>query len=265
MSLLWKKDDSEVDAEIQRFLAADDVVVDRAIFLHDVRATEAHVRGLARIGVLTADDERALCAGLGELAADFIAGRFDLDERYEDGHSAIEAFLTERVGDAGRRVHTARSRNDQVQVALRLFTRAKLDELAAIQTEIVRSFLDRAEADATTPMPGYTHLQRAVPSSVGLWLGGFAEAFLDDREIARDARRAADMSPLGTGAGFGVNVPLDREGVAADLGFARVQLNPQYVQNSRGKVELIALSALGQGLLDLRRFAWELSLFSTSE
>jgi argininosuccinate lyase len=116
-----------------------------------------------------------------------------------------------------------------------------------------------------TPMPGYTHLQRAVPSSVGLWLGAFAEAMLDDRDIARATRPAVDSCPLGTGAGFGVNVPLDREGVSAELGFARVQLNAAHVQNSRGKLELAVLHALGQALLTVRRFAWDLSLFTTSE
>ena len=265
MTFLWQKGAASVDDSIQRFVAGDDASVDRALFLFDIQATTAHVRGLGRIGVLAAGEVDAVAACLAELRDLFEKGTFVLDDRYEDGHSAIELFVTEKLGDAGKRLHTGRSRNDQVQVALRLFMRASAEMLVERTAECARAFLERAEADAMTPMPGYTHLQRAVPSSVGLWLGGFAEAFLDDRDAAVDVRRAVDSCPLGTGAGFGVNVPLDREGVCRELGFARVQLNPQNVQGSRGKYELSVLHALGQALLDVRRFAWDLSLFTTSE
>ncbi len=265
MTLLWQKADAAPDAAMQRFVAGGDAVVDRAIFRHDIEATAAHTRGLARIGVLSADEATRIAACLDELRAAFDAGTFALDDRFEDGHSAIEWFVTERLGDAGKRLHTGRSRNDQVAVALRLYMRDAVDALIARTDACARAFLLRAEADAMTPLPGYTHLQRAVPSSVGLWLGSFAEAMLDDRDLARAVRPTIDTCPLGTGAGYGVNVALDREGVAAELRFARVQLNPMYVQNSRGKLELTVLHAIGSALLDVRRFAWDLSLFPTSE
>jgi argininosuccinate lyase len=262
---LWDKDGARVDARVQRFCAADDVILDRALFLADVRASKAHVHGLARIGVLPAEEAGALDAQLDALAADFEAGRFVLDDRHEDGHSAIEAFLVERLGDVGRKVHTGRSRNDQVLVALRLFVRDALASVAREAARIAGAFLDRARAEAATPMPGYTHLQRAVPSSVGLWLAGFAEAFADDAALARATARWMDACPLGTAAGYGVNLPLDRQGVADELGFSRLLVNPVYAQNSRGKLELAALGAVLQALLDVRRFAWDLSLYTTAE
>jgi argininosuccinate lyase len=263
--LLWDKTGASVDAKIQRFCAGDDVVLDRALFLADVRASKAHVHGLARIGVLSADEAGAIDRALDDLAVEFEAGRFVLDDRFEDGHSAIESYLTDRLGDAGKKVHTGRSRNDQVLVALRLYVREALDQIAAGARDAAGAFLDRAEAESAVPMPGYTHLQRAVPSSAGLWLAGFAEALIDDAALVEATRAWMDACPLGTAAGYGVNLPLDRQGVSDELGFARLLVNPVYAQNSRGKLELAALGALLQALFDVRRFAWDLSLYTTAE
>jgi argininosuccinate lyase len=262
---LWDKKGIAIDQRIQRFLAGDDVVLDRALFLADIRASRAHVGGLARVGILSAEEAESLDHALRDLAEAFRKGEFVLDERHEDGHSAIEAYLTDRLGDAGKKVHTGRSRNDQVLVALRLHVRDALAEARAHVLDAASAFLERAEAHALVPMPGYTHLQRAVPSSVGLWLAGFAEALVDDAALLRQSAAWIDACPLGTAAGYGVNLPLDREGVSADLGFSRLLVNPVYAQNSRGKLELAALGALLQPLLDVRRFAWDLSLYTTAE
>ena len=143
--------------------------------------------------------------------------------------------------------------------------KAALERLAGLCADVARACLERADADAMTPMPGYTHLQRAMPSSVGLWMAAFAEAFLDDRDHARATLAWIDQSPLGAGSGFGVSLPLDREGVARELGFARVQRNPMYAQNARGKFELAVLGSFTQALLDVRRLAWDLSLFAMPE
>jgi argininosuccinate lyase len=253
------------DADVQAFLAGDDVVLDRELFLFDIRATKAHARGLGRIGLLAEAEVPRMIASLDALAREYEAGTFVLDARYEDGHSAIEAYLTSKLGETGKRVHTGRSRNDQVQVALRLFLSDRLLSVARASIAIAEAMLARAERDGSVPMPGYTHMQRAVPSSVGLWLGAFAEAFIDDAAFAESTRAWLATCPLGTGAGYGVNLPLDREGVGRDLGLERLQLNPMYVQNSRGKFELAALGALSQALLDVRRFAWDLSLFTSHE
>ncbi|MEN6540690.1 MAG: lyase family protein, partial [Mizugakiibacter sp.] len=262
--VLWKKADTQVDARIMRFLAGDDVLLDREFFLHDIAASKAHVEGLANIGVIAAGEAAALQRELDALAEDFRGGRFVLDARYEDGHSAIEARLTERLGDAGRRVHTGRSRNDQILVATRLWLK---ERLAAAETHcraIAQVCLQRAAAESL-PLPGYTHLQRAVVSSTAMWFAGFAEAFIDDAARARQTRDWIDANPLGTAAGYGVNLPLDRAHTTRALGFARMQVSPVYAQLSRGKFEIAALDALGAALLDLRRLAWDLSLFTTAE
>jgi argininosuccinate lyase len=263
---LWQGgDQAAVDDAIMEFMAGEDVVLDRELFPFDIRATAAHVRGLCRIGILGQSECDRLVALLAELADAFGAGRFVLDDRYEDGHSAIEMFLTENAGEIGAKVHTGRSRNDQVAVATRLYLKDRLGRLLQLNGRIAASCLAKAERHASLPMPGYTHLQRAVPSSVGLWMAAFAEAFTDNVVLARSALDLVDCSPLGTAAGYGVNLPLDRDGVARDLGFFRLQVNPMYAQNSRGKYEVLALQAALHAMGDLRRLAWDLSLFSTAE
>ena len=262
--LLWQKPDSKVDARIMRFLAGDDVLLDREFFLHDIAASKAHVEGLANIGVLGADEAAALKRELDALAEDFHRGAFVLDDRFEDGHSAIEARLTERLGDIGRKVHTGRSRNDQILVATRLWLKEKLMALQQYCAAAARVCLDRA-ANESLPMPGYTHLQRAVVSSTSMWWAGFAEAFIDDAWRARQTREWIDANPLGSAAGYGVNLKLDREHTTRALGFARMQVAATYAQLSRGKFEMAALEAIGGALLDLRRLAWDLSLFTTAE
>jgi argininosuccinate lyase len=263
--LLWQKPGVTVDAQIQAFLAGDDVILDREFFLHDIAASRAHAQGLQRIGILDASELAALEHELGTLADDFRNGAFVLDARYEDGHSAIEARLTERLGDTGRKIHTGRSRNDQILVATRLWLKEKLARLRALALEAAAIALDRAEAESVLPMAGYTHLQRAVVSSAGMWWAGWAEAFIDDAGRAAHTREWIDANPLGTAAGYGVNLPLDRDHTTQALGFARLQVSPLYAQLSRGKFELAALEALSSAMLDLRRLAWDLSLFTSAE
>jgi argininosuccinate lyase len=171
----------------------------------------------------------------------------------------------ERLGDVGRKIHTGRSRNDQVLVATRLYMRSTLARLRTANIDIARVALERAHTDAALPMPGYTHLQRAMVSSAGLWWAGWAEAFIDDAHLARDTATWVDANPLGSASGYGVNLPLDRAHTTKALGFDRLQVAATYAQLSRGKFELQALSALGQSLLDLRRLSWDLSLFASAE
>ena len=263
--LLWQKPGVTVDARIQRFLAGDDVILDREFFLHDIAASGAHAEGLHRIGILSAEELEGLSRELEVLATDFRSGDFVLDERFEDCHSAIESRLTERLGDAGRKIHTGRSRNDQILVATRLWLKEKLARVSALSRQIATVALDRAEAEQGLPIPGYTHIQRAVVSSAGMWWAGWAEAFIDNAIRAEDTRRLIDANPLGTAAGYGVNLPLDRDYTTQALDFARLQVSPAYAQLSRGKFEMAALEALGSATLDLRRLAWDLSLFTSAE
>ena len=262
---LWKKSAVTVDEKIMAFMAGQDVVLDRQLFAYDLQASAAHVKGLHSIEILGSEEAEKLLGALTELEEKFATGEFTLDQRFEDGHSAIEAFLTEQLGELGKRVHTGRSRNDQVLVATRLMLRDAVEELRAQCLSTASLCIERARATAGVPMPGYTHLQRAVVSSVGMWFAAFAESFIDNAQLARDTGEWINANPLGTAAGFGVNLPLDRELTTRELGFSRMQLNPIYAQNSRGKFEIQALSAYAQALQDVRRFAWDISLFSTAE
>lgn len=263
--LLWQKPGVKVDARIQRFIAGADVILDREFFAFDIEASRAHAEGLQQIGILVGEELDSLKRELATLADDFHSGRFVLDEQYEDGHSAIEARLIERLGDTGRKIHTGRSRNDQILVATRLWLKDRLARLIALCHECAQVALERAEADAGLPLPGYTHLQRAVVSSAGMWWAAWAEGFIDDAVRASDTRRWIDANPLGSAAGYGVNLPLARDHTTASLGFGRLQLSAAYAQLSRGKFELAAIEALASALLDLRRLAWDLSLFTSVE
>lgn len=263
--LIWQKPGIKIDQRIQHFLAGEDVALDRVLFAYDIRASRAHAEGLARVGILASDECEALCRELDALATDWAEGRFELDERYEDGHSAIEARLIDRLGDVGRKVHTGRSRNDQVLVATRLYLRDALAQLREACAAIAATALERAKAEAMQPLPGYTHLQRAMVSSAGMWWAGWVEAFIDDAVLAADTQRWVDANPLGSASGYGVNLKLDRDYTTQALGFDRLQVAATYAQLSRGKFELQALTALSQALLDLRRLAWDLSLFTSAE
>ena len=262
--LLWQKSGVKVDADIQGFLAGDDVILDREFMLHDIEASRAHAQGLQRIGVLTADETNAIDAELHALAQDFAAGDFVLDERYEDMHSAIEARLIERLGEAGKKIHTGRSRNDQVLVATRLWLRDRLRQLHGLCMEIASIALERAHGE-DIPLAGYTHLQRAMVSSTAMWWSAWAEGYIDNAQRAADTWRLVDTNPLGSAAGYGVNLALDRDHVTEALHFGRLQVSPIGAQLSRGKFELAALEALGSAMLDLRRLAWDLSLFTSGE
>ncbi|WP_437638036.1 argininosuccinate lyase [Sorangium sp. So ce854] len=261
---LWDKGGA-TDAQMLRYTSRDDWQLDQRLLAYDLRATIAHVRGLGRIGVLSEAERDALVRELEVLAAQNEAGELRLTEDDEDGHSAIEAALVARIGDAGKKVHTGRSRNDQVLVATRLYERDALDELAEHAAAGARALLDLARREADTPMPGYTHLQRAVPSSVGYWAASFVEGLTDAVDVVRATRALVDRCPLGGAAGFGVNLPLDRAGVARELGFAGVAVNPLASQTSRGIIEAQILAAAWQVVAVIRRLAWDLSLFAMSE
>ena len=263
--LLWQKPGVKVDARIQHFLAGEDVILDREFFLFDIQASLAHAEGLLRIGILGADELAGIRVELDALAEEWRSGDFVLDERYEDCHSAIESRLVERLGDAGRRIHTGRSRNDQILVATRLWLKDRLARVQTLCTEAAEVALARAEAEAGVPLPGYTHLQRAVVSSLGMWWAAWAEGFIDDAQRARDTLAWVDANPLGSAAGYGVNLPLDRDHTTQALGFGRLQVSATYAQLSRGKFEMAAIEALSSALLDLRRLAWDLSLFTSAE
>ena len=262
---IWNKTTKASNSSIDDFLSGEDIALDQELFLYDIEASIAHAEELRAIKILKAEELKRVVVALKKLAKLFITKKFKLTSKYEDCHSAIEDFLTKELGDLGKKIHTGRSRNDQVLVAMRLYARDRLVEIQALNLSIAKALLTKASQHSANLMPGYTHLQRAMPSTWGLWFSAFAESFLDNAELLAHTQSWMNLNPLGTAAGYGVNLPLKRDITTKKLHFKRKQLNSLYVQNSRGKFELELLSALKQPMLDLRKLSWDLSLFMTQE
>jgi len=262
---IWNQNPKDLNSSIDSFLSGEDIVLDQELFLYDVKASIAHTHELHAIKILNSSEQKKLISALKKLAKLFESGKFKLTSKYEDCHSAIEAFLTKELGVLGKKIHTGRSRNDQVLVAMRLYMRDQLVETSKQSLLIADALLKMAAKHAKDPMPGYTHLQRAMPSSWGLWFGAYAESFLDNAELLTSTMSWMNLNPLGTAAGYGVNLPLKRDISTKELEFKRKQLNSLYTQNSRGKFELEMVGVLKQPMLDLRKLAWDLSLFLTQE
>ncbi len=225
-SVLWSGDHQDMDDAVMRYLAGDDICLDQALFLYDIKGTGAHLVGLADIGIISDDECKQFLAALEQLKNAFLTHEFVLDQRFEDGHSAIEFYLTQELGELGKKAHTGRSRNDQVLTCLRLFMKDQMGLLKHEVAEVIEALLSLAEVHEHTLMPGYTHLQRAMPSTVAVWLLGFAESLLDNLQHLNHMMDLIDSSPLGTAAGFGVPLPLARQTTASEMGFSRVQINP---------------------------------------
>lgn len=264
MTKLWQKD-YRLHEQVEHFEAACNSQLDNRLVRHDVWGSLAHCAMLKKIGILSAQECQTLHTHLCAILQEAHEGRFTVTQADEDVHTRVEHYLTEHAGPAGKNIHTARSRNDQVLVDLRLFGKEQLHQVAEVVHELCQALLDMAAGHIETPMPGYTHMQRAMLSSVGLWAASFAEALLDDERLLSGAYELNDQSPLGSAAGYGVPLAIDRQYTADLLGFARVQNNVMYVQNGRGKIEAAIVQALAQIMLDLSMFAQDVLLFTTLE
>lgn len=261
---LWAKG-LPLDRVLHRFTVGDDPVIDLALVPFDTLGSAAHAQTLAKDGFIPAADASALVKALAEIRGEAEAGEFIILPEQEDGHTAIEARLVELTGDAGKRIHLGRSRNDQVILATRLMLREELVELGRGLAALTAAFLDFARTRRQTPMPGYTHLRRAMPSSLGQWASAFAESLLEELEQLPSLYARLDRCPAGAAAGFGSPVALDRSHLAELLGFARVQRNPIDVQNSRGRHELAVLRQIESIAMTLEKWLWDLALYSTEE
>ncbi len=264
MTKLWQKG-YRVNEQVERFEAAQNSMLDSRLIRHDVWGSLAHIAMLQHIGVLTEAEHEILKKALCDILALEARDEFIVRPADEDVHTSIENFLSSVAGNAGKKIHMARSRNDQVLVDLRLYGKEQLHIVAAKLSTLIATLLDFAQSHLDIPMPGYTHMQRAMLSSVGLWAASFAEALLDDERLLATAYVLNDQSPLGSAAGYGVPLPIDRQLSADLLGFSRVQNNVIYVQNSRGKIEAAIVQALSQIMLDLSKFAQDVLLFTTAE
>lgn len=257
---LWDKG-FEPDTMIEEYTVGQDRELDLRLARYDVEGSLAHITMLEKIGLLTADELRRLTDGLHEIAAEIEAGRFKIEPDTEDVHSEVELLLTRRLGDVGKKIHSGRSRNDQVLVDLKLFLR---DELQGIARD-VRTLFDRLQEQSEryreVLMPGYTHLQIAMPSSFGLWFGAYAETLVDDMRMLAAAWHIANQNPLGSAAGYGSSFPLDRTMTTHLLGFETLHYNVVAAQMSRGKSERAAAAAIAAVAATVGRMAMDLCLF----
>lgn len=265
MSTLWTKTQGP-NQWLEKFLAADDHLLDLELVPYDCQASLAHAHMLHGIGILNDEELKQLEKGLAEIQDLAKQGEFHITPADEDCHTAIENYLTAACGEAGRKIHTGRSRNDQVLTAIRLWEKEKLATMAEMLDAHIKALNTTCQRAGKIQLTGYTHMQAAMPTTVGTWLGSFAEAAKDDQLILTSVHQVVDQCPLGTAAGFGVPVlELNREQTAKELGFARVQTNPLYAQLSRGKFEGLVLGLCSQIMLGLNRLASDLILFSTRE
>ncbi len=266
MTRLWDKG-TPLDELVLRYTAGEDHALDERLVAYDVRASIAHAEMLAAQNLLSATDLEAIRAGLLALAEEHAAGAWRIELADEDCHTALERRLTERIGEAGARIHLGRSRNDQVLAALRLYLRDAVTDLAAGARAVAAALDDLSARHPDLPLPGYTHLQPAMPSSVALWAGGFSSELSDDAEGFEAALRRIEKNPLGSAAGYGVPaiLPIDRESTRAALGFRTVHEPVTAVQLSRGKAEAHVLFEVALLLQDCGRLAADLVLFSMKE
>lgn len=264
MSKLWKKT-VDLDATMEAWTVGRDHILDMDLVEADVLGNLAQVAMLEKIGVVTAAEHKAARKALAEILEEHRVGKFKIERSDEDVHTAVEAAVTAKAGDVGKKIHTARSRNDQVIVDTRLFTRDRLLEAMEATLAAVESLLDFAEKHKDVPYPGRTHMQIAMPSSMGLWAGAFAEALLDDYSVLQVAYDLNNQNPLGSAASYGVAVPIDREYTTELLGFAKPVNNVLYANNSRGKFEQTVIFACSQVMCDLAKLAADAIFFAMPE
>lgn len=261
-SKLWEKN-TEVNQEIEKFTVGRDRELDLYLARYDVLGSMAHITMLESIGLLGKDEQPVLLEELRRIHADIEAGRFIIEEGVEDVHSQVELLLTRKLGDVGKKIHSGRSRNDQVLVDLKLFTRAQLQDIA----EEVRVLFEELQAQSGrykgVLMPGYTHLQVAMPSSFGLWFGAYAESLVDDLLFLQAAYKMTNRNPLGSAAGYGSSFPLNRTLTTELLGFDSMNYNVVYAQMGRGKMERNVAFALAGIAGTLSKLAFDACLFNS--
>ena len=266
MSQLWNKGGAPLDARVLQYTAGEDYALDERLVEYDVRASIAHIEMLHGQELLTTADRDALRSGLEALGAEHASGAWKIELTDEDGQTALERRLTQRIGAVGGRVHLGRSRNDQVLTAIRLYLRDAIAALGAAALEVAAALERLATREKATALPGYTHMQQAMPSSVTLWARGFAAEIEDDAAGLRAVLRRVNKSPLGSAAGFGTpGLPIDRAATARALGFDAPHEPVTAVQLSRGKAEAQLCAELALLAQDLARFASDVLLFYTQE
>ncbi|MCM4166900.1 Argininosuccinate lyase [Arenibacter antarcticus] len=257
---LWDKGFS-TDKKIDHFTVGNDRELDLLLAKYDVIASKAHAKMLGKIGLLTSKETNDLVRELDNIAKTIEKGKFVIEDSFEDMHSKIEYVLTEKLGDTGKKIHTARSRNDQVLVAMHLYLKAELTEIKGEVKVLFDLLLNLADKYKSVLIPGYTHLQIAMPSSFGLWFSAYAESLVDDLYFVDAAFKVADQNPLGSAAGYGSSFPIDRDFTTAEMGFETMKYNVVAAQMGRGKVEKAAAFGMSNIAATLSKMAMDICLY----
>ena len=259
---LWEKN-VQVYQEVDRFTVGKDREMDLYLAKYDVLGSMAHITMLESIGLLTAEELQTLLAALREIYKIAESGSFIIEEGIEDVHSQVELMLTRSLGDMGKKIHSGRSRNDQVLLDLKLFTRAQIQTLVTAVTELFEVLIAQSNRYQAVLMPGYTHLQVAMPSSFGLWFGAYAESLVDDLQMLQAAYRVCNRNPLGSAAGYGSSFPLNRQLTTDLLGFDSLDYNVVYAQMGRGKMERTVAFAMAGIAATLSKLVFDACLFNS--
>lgn len=264
---IWfKNKEVSVNRVVEEFNASEDIVYDQEMIPDDVWCSRGYARLLKKHGLLTAQELKELEQGLDEILKLYEKGEFVLKLEDEDCHTKIEDYLIQRFGDTGKKIHTGRSRNDQVLVMMRWFLKRKLKFIREKSMTLAQKFVKFARKYEMMAMPGYTHMQKAMPTTVGTWMAAFAESLIDDIKLLTAIRDdIVDQNPLGSGAGYGSPFDFDRDWLSKELGFKKTQNNVIYCHNSRGKIEGLVLESCAQIMLTLNRLACDLLFFTTQE
>lgn len=259
---LWEKN-VKVDKDIETFTVGRDREMDMYLAPHDVLGSMAHITMLESIGLLTKDELTILLDELKRIYHSILGGKFIIEDGIEDVHSQVELLLTRRLGDVGKKIHSGRSRNDQVLVDLKLFTRSKIYQLVDSVSDLIHTLLSQSERYKDVLLPGYTHLQVAMPSSFGLWFGAYAESLVDDLQALLAAYKVCNRNPLGSAAGYGSSFPLNRQMTTDLLGFDSMNYNVVYAQMGRGKMERITANAIAGVAATLSKLAFDACMFNS--
>ena len=257
---LWQKD-IQVQAEIERFTVGKDREMDLELAPFDILGSLAHTRMLAQVGLLEHNDLTAVQRELKQLYREVKQGNFVIEDGVEDVHSQVELLLTKRIGEAGKKIHSGRSRNDQVLVDLKLYMRHQLRQVVESTDTLFHTLQTLSEQHKEKLLPGYTHLQVAMPSSFGIWFGAYAESLIDDLLVVQSAYRISNKNPLGSAAGYGSSFPLNRQLTTDLLGFESLNYNVVYAQMGRGKTERVVATALATIAATIGRMAMDLCLY----
>jgi argininosuccinate lyase len=262
---LWQKN-YNVNKEIEAFTVGNDYLLDKKLVKYDCLASIAHAKMLGKIKVLKKQEVVKLVKTLKQIIFLHEKGKFEIKQQDEDCHTAIENFLVKKLGNVGKKIHTARSRNDQVLVALRLYEKHELVETKKLLAVLKKALINIIKKNGNVKIPGYTHMQKAMPSSIKLWLGSFVYAIDDDIKQLESVEKLINQSPLGSAAGFGVPVfNIDKNFTAKQLGFNKVMQNPMYCQMSRGKFESSVINVMTQVMATLNKLATDMIMFNMKE